>query len=347
MIKGAFKLIVLCGFSIACAKVSVSDKGGPDQSGLKNPGSEDSQTGDPDSNAPTSQTDNSSAQTLYFKADSSFRSREIDITWVIDNSGSMKEEIEHVRKNIKDFISYVSSFSSLETAVISKIDPTGYDGNLVLDVSGLQSMAQFHPIDHLVHSLDALFWASKFMCKESTSCPDLRAKEPCKDSACDTFYKNLSALGANSLLRETADKVLVFVTDDESTEMTADRFNAIYKQSFPDKKLKVFSFVTLSKQESPCGFANGEVYKSLSKQSGGKAFNICDLDWRPHFEEIANALEKTVKNVFTVGANRKVLKVTVDGQELAKTEFTYKSESLSIQSPKLLEDSEVAITVSH
>ncbi len=329
-----------------------SSANGSTGSGSVGPGSSDSISVHPGDGATTpggtgsNDGQNSKLETLSFRADTSYQDRELDIVWVIDNSGSMGEEIEHVRKNLKEFVSYVGSFSKLSTSVVSKTDSATYDAKLTLDIRGLETVKNFFPINHLIQSLDGLYWASRYFCKDLKLCNDALIRPYCKDDTCRaTHYKDLSALGANQVLRSSANKALVFVTDDESKEMSSTRFLSLYANFYPVEKLKVFSFVTLSKTESPCGYAEGAVYKDLSKKTGGKVFNICDLDWRPHFEEIASALEKIIKNQFAIGPKRTVQSVAIDGKLIAAEQYKVIGDEVQINSPALREDSIVQIKV--
>ena len=110
--------------------------------------------------------------------------------------------------------------------------------------------------------------------------------------------------------------------------------------------MKVFSFVTLSKEKSPCGDTAGLVYQELSQKTKGASFNICDANWRPHFEAIAQSLEKSVKNRFAIKTGGTVKKVIVDGRELTANQFRQETAELKINEDLLTETSEIEVTIS-
>ncbi len=284
-------------------------------------------------------------EVLKFKADVFLREAELDVVWVVDNSTSMSEEIAHVKNNLRDFVDHVSQFSNLRTFVLSKTDPADYDAKFTVDVRGYAGGNQLTAFDHLIGSKDALFWASKLVCTDKADCPETLKYPYCQHEKCKNYFDDRVERAATEVLRPNARKAFVFVTDDESSEISMDRFLKIYGQKFDVARLKVFSFVTLSKDRSPCGDSVGKVYQALSERTNGKSFNICDPNWRPHFQQIAEALEKSVKNRFALRSSAKVKKVVVDGRELAPSEYFQEGSELKIDEQILLETSEIEVTV--
>ncbi len=286
---------------------------------------------------------------LKFSVDSIRSQRPLDIVWVIDNSTSMKEEIAHIRRNLKSFIEHVRQFANLRTIILSKANASNYNRDYVInvpDIMGASLSQDVLSIDHLIGSHDALYWASQLVCTDPKKCGDQIKYPFCSDfQKCKQHYQNLVGLNKSQIFRDAAKKVFVFVTDDEATDVQDQRFLEIYKEATATAPVKVFSFVALSKSESPCAAGVGHVYKDLSRATSGRAFNICDSDWQMHFRDIAEDLEQSVIRTFDIRGNVQILNVKVNGVKLEANQYQFVRNVLVITAGVLRDKDEVEVEI--
>lgn len=229
------------------------------------------------------------------------RTSEVDIVWVVDNSGSMQEEAEHVRKNVASFAAQVRKKANLRMALISKKGNSGTSVSLPSDPDFLQ-------IDQSVTSWDSLLLAASAMCASgsnaSTSCKDIdnvnlikphnkleKPNDEIKDS------KKIRGVLRNFLSREKSKKVFVFVTDDNSS-WSHEKFLAIARENLQGQTPMVSSFVQLPNSQKSCGDAVGKAYMDLAGKTGGSVYDICESDWASTFEQLANDVEREIETVF-------------------------------------------------
>jgi len=106
--------------------------------------------------------------------------RKADVVWVIDNSGSMAEEADNVRKNFEAFLSTVSAVRDLKTALVSSYGTNGTQMALPEKYQGQENYTHFK---RRIGSTDALTIAAKLSCKPTgtgqyKSCedPELEAR---------------------------------------------------------------------------------------------------------------------------------------------------------------------------
>ncbi|MNL43243.1 hypothetical protein D3C87_1657480 [compost metagenome] len=115
-------------------------------------------------------------------------------------------------------------------------------------------------------------------------------------------------------------KSVVFVTDDNSSKNAVDTMAGIEKLGggFKKELITINSFIGLGKPTSPCQAATGDVYKALATDTGGKTFNICEVDWSNHFETLVDSTisklirtfqlkDKDAATITSVEVDRKVI----------------------------------------
>ena len=82
----------------------------------------------------------------------------------------------------------------------------------------------------------------------------------------------------------------------------------------------------LSKASCPSISKPGNFYISLANKSGGKAFNICDQDWSPYYNELTNTIKNEVagsKVETGLSPNIKIISVYLNGQKLNSSEYSF------------------------
>jgi hypothetical protein len=127
--------------------------------------------------------------------------------------------------------------------------------------------------------------------------------------------------GYGQLLREDAIRIIIMITDDEATGITADQFNTQFtakiSAKFPDGELRYIMHSILGMVGKPDGTAwlpeegvqnaqctpgsedAGPIYQNLSITTGGLRFPLCNVnDTNPdndNFDAIFNAIAENVK----------------------------------------------------
>lgn len=234
-------------------------------------------------------------------------SKAIDMVWVIDNSGSMDTEAGHVRSNFSRFIESLNANADIRVALISK---AGSSGTAVsLPVSG----SRYLQINYGIGSTDGLALTASALCPTSGAGP-----------ACSGLP--VSALRGNlrNFLRADSHKIFVFVTDDNSF-FSADSFQSVFRETYPNDLAVIFGFVGKSVAESPCIARPGTVYVDLAQRSGGSVFNICDSDWTNTFDQLATNVINVANGLASLPQevlNAQNRTVYVDGVEVPATSYT-------------------------
>ncbi len=209
---------------------------------------------------------------------------QVDLIWMVDNSGSMNAEAEIVRDNLYAFLDFVENKSDIKFKLISRTGVTGTSVSIPFSTS-----ERFSQIDYAVGSLNSISILTTIM----------------NNGQLDNFF------------RPGALKYVVFVTDDNSKHPATDLQN-LFSVNLPGEALKVSGFIGLGGVASPCQYNTGNVYKTLADSSGGHMFNICNQDWSANFEKLASHIVDSANNKFrlTYSNVKSVDKVTVNGNEI-------------------------------
>lgn len=235
-----------------------------------------------------------------FKVSFSNQSAPLDMVWVIDNSGSMGQEAEHVRNNLTSFVNELNKSTNFRFLLISR------KGSIGTSVSLDSSL---DPNSHLQIDLNV----------SSTNGPDLL----------------INALGnepSKSFLRKESKKIIVFVTDDDSSKSANFIIESLtQKLSSSLQDISVSSFIALSKQESPCLAKEGQVYKDLASATQGSIYNICSTNWTSHFSDLIDVSVSKAIRRFTLTKNvNAVHDVRVDGKILDKAAYSISGKVLTL-----------------
>lgn len=224
---------------------------------------------------------------------------EVDIVWVIDNSPSMAEEADHVRRNVASFAANVRKSANLRMAMISQ------RGNSGTSVS-LPSDPDFLHIDQEVTSWNGLLLAASAMCGSggaaSKTCRNIDDITNIKPYIFENPFKEIADSKAirgslrDFLSRKASKKVFVFVTDDNSSWSSAN-FLKVAEENLDGQVPMVSSFARLSSSKSPCGQRDGAAYIDLAAKTGGSVYNICQSDWSSTFVQLASDVERVIDRV--------------------------------------------------
>lgn len=243
------------------------------------------------------------------------RDGSLDLIWVIDNSASMNQEAAHVRENLLSFVSHIEDEVDFKMSVISYKSTRGTG---VVLPPNLDS-SRFTQIDQRISSRNGVQKLADLL-----SLPKRESKS------------------LSSFFRPNSSKGIIFVTDDNSN-MKSYQFMDFFNANFSTDKLKVYGFVGLGRTESPCQAVTGRVYSELVQETNGKMYNICDADWRPHFETLATTFVNQAQTRFqlTSEVTKKDIKsITLNGRFLSNDDFEIE-QSLLIVKPKLMTGEDV------
>lgn len=219
----------------------------------------------------------------------------LDMIWVIDNSGSMVEESGHVQKNFNSFLTYLNKGTNFRMLLVSANS----------GVAGVVLPTSFSSSTH--HQV------SQFI---SSSTGPSRLIDVLKGNQVPANF-----------LRTKSKKVIVFVTDDNST-MKASAF--LQDLPYATSEVSVFGFIGLGAQ-SPCQDRIGTVYKDLAAATGGKSYNICNADWTASFADLQKSSVMAAERTFVLANDVKVVnEVRIDGVALSANKFSVKNRVVTI-----------------
>ena len=301
-------------------------------------------------------------------------SSQLDIVWVIDNSGSMTDEAAQVRSNFSKFIKSVSDETDLKLALISSSVRTGQYGDTSVRLSP-RDLAEGHSqLDLHVGSTNAMTIAAAATCPaEATNLFVQRSnrfggnlQDGSKLCGSDEFFYSDNFLNRyptdnryieepeivrqaagtlSNFFRENSTRAYVFVTDDNAE--TVNQHNMMKMMAGASKPI-IYAFRGDSKSQG-CKIANkGVAYEELASSTGGKVFDICESDWSQHFSTLTESVVNQANNRFTLkhAAIPTSITVSIDGKKLAATDFELSDKSVIIKEAVMPEGS-AAIQVSY
>lgn len=215
----------------------------------------------------------------------------VDIIIAIDNSGSMSEEAAEVRTNINNFASIIAS-SGLDYRVVLISNHTGSTGVCVPAPLGTGTPAcASGPEGRLLHIHQTV---------ASRNAPDLVLSQY-------PMYQ--------SFLRMNSAKVFLWITDDESSALTANSFRTALTELEPAGMfdIQIHNSIVGYYGETPTTWATraagacgslarvGATYMRLAQCltnanapiddcTPGRTGRVCEADWSTIFEEIARGV---------------------------------------------------------
>lgn len=252
----------------------------------------------------------------------------IDVLWVIDNSGSMAPRQENLAKNLQSFMDVFQKSSvnyriAVTTSDIFKekgafvgnpkvLSPTtpnvasAFANNVRVGIGGSPYEAG---LEAAQLALDR---------QAATNVPKLMSRETCK-AACNkspepvTCVENCDKLHPIDFLRPEAYLYLVFVTDEEDGSSQDVRY---FWRSFETAKgigndgTVTTAAIMGDVPTNPCGATPGTRYKALSDLTGGEVGSICDTNFSVTLRKLAtNAVG--LKRKFALASKPDVSTITV------------------------------------
>ena len=247
----------------------------------------------------------------------------VDITWMIDNSGSMAQEAAHVRANFQSFINSVQLEADLKVALISRVGDAGTAVRLP------NPGANAIQLDRLVWSTDSLQILASAICPNPA--PAGSACATIRSSSVNDITDIAGQL--SPFLRPNARQAFVFVTDDNSA-IASSQFMTAFKEVYPNSKPAMYGFIGLDAATSPCMDSAGTEYAKLAKETGGTMYNICEADWTEAFKKLATNVVRLAYAPVVVPADllqgAELLTVSVNGNDLKAEDYSLTPDGLFI-----------------
>jgi hypothetical protein len=221
----------------------------------------------------------------------------IDVLWVVDNSGSMAQEADHVQANLDAFVNHLALSTNVKLVLVSRTRQQSRYGVTLSNEAKAAGMVQ---IERNVTSTSAL--------------SDILAEQ----NVLRTHF------------RSDAAKAFVIVTDDNSA-LSATNFMDRLDSSFLTD-LRVYGFTAFDRTRSPCLAKEGVIYQELASLTGGAVYNICDADWSQHFGDLVNRVGAQVgNNHFRIQHLAvRIDSVKVNGATLTPAQYQVNEKTISI-----------------
>jgi hypothetical protein len=220
----------------------------------------------------------------------------VDIVWAIDTSGSMAEEIEHVRRNFSHFISSLDATTDVKLTLLQA--PLGIDVGQDLSVPG------HNHIRRRIGSTNAL------------------------ESIADDLVVRRSIP-----LRPDASLVIVVVTDDDAERVTHQNFLELVAPGLGGKVPVMYAFRGDVSRTGCYVARKGRAYEELAMRTNGKVFDICEPDWRANFSDLKKSVSDIVTSNFKLAdpLAREIVAVSIDGVDVPQESFSVSGSSVTLR----------------
>ncbi|NRA65943.1 MAG: VWA domain-containing protein [Pseudobacteriovorax sp.] len=290
---------------------------------------------------------------------------ELDIVWVIDNSGSMREEADQVRRNFDNFIDSVGEDTNLKLALISQTD-TIFGPDTTVTLSDEHVANGHKQVNIPVGSTNALAITAAASCDASQTNIDFNSNdilaeidgtsEICglsefsysqdfidRNFGRQAYYMESPGLIENAkgtlagFFRPNATRAYVFVTDDNAHTVDQEVFLKMIKNNSPELEPIIYAFRG-DTSTGTCSVANkGTAYENLSSQTKGEVFDICKDDWSEHFSTLSKSIVTKTNNKFTLKHSPipGSLVVKVAGNEIDEASYELSGLNLTINESEL------------
>ena len=237
----------------------------------------------------------------------------VDIVWVIDESGSMRDDVERVHTNLEAFERDLEEFSNVKSLLS---DEAGWG---VQSTNGPQCFLKALGIE-----IKSLFFPRSFISMIAERFSD------CDDQLKDFF-------------REKSKKVVIFVTDDNSRMLPEDFFDALSETPYSDIIFHAFASTGIT--ECPSQAREGLMYRELIKSSKGQLYNLCEEDWTKHYEQLTNNIKKSVISEIDtdIDPDAKIIAVLVNNEPIPDSSYDFIQGKFKAKEGVLKENDEVEI----
>lgn len=260
----------------------------------------------------------------------------LDLVWIVDNSGSMREETNHVIANMERFVKSINDMGSVRMAVMAS-NPALFTA--VTSAQNNDAQAHGHLfVDQMVASTNALALLAAASCPVAQMQPQVPQGFICSkayqyaptDPVNLNVYANPVAGKLTDFYRPGSIKAFVVVTDDDAIGVNAEMFLRIIEESesIPFKKsdMVFFAFNGHKVNSGPnCNVArDGLSYDKLSASTGGQVFDICESDWTQNFSKLTDHVKYITNNEFDLSKHQgdiRIVEARIDGEVIGSDHF--------------------------
>jgi len=231
--------------------------------------------------------------------------KDIDILFVVDNSGSMNRVQTSLADNFDIFINiFAASGVDYHIAFITTDNPT-FVGEIVTPLFT-------DPIG-----------------EANSQIRSIGTHGSANEKGIDTSYESLRGAGnaapGSEFFREDAKLVIIYISDEDDHSSTTPTVAATYFLALKMSASYVTAHAVIGDVPSGCGSAQpGHLYNDIAMLMSGTSLSICATDWGTPMEQLA--VESMVNNSFKLSDNNPVeqtIEVTVDG--IVSYDWTYDS----------------------
>lgn len=284
---------------------------------------------------------------------SSSATRIIDMVWIIDNSGSMLDEIELVRQNFGTFVATVAGFSDLNLGLITA--DTSQDRDLGIDLRVLAPNVLSQQFNFQVGSSNALSLLASGIC-DPNSTQEMRQGTNFKicDHNLNAYIEGVGNIASirgqlRSFFRQDSKKVFVVVTDDNAQGIDSTNFLNVISSHFPQTEAYLFGFVGIDENSKrltnpqtgrrQCSVAQvGSSYIDLASKTNGNSFDICIADWSAHFNELTKNVENIINTEFSLNTSKlfTIVDIALDGVSIPQDKYNVQNNKIIILDKMIL-----------
>jgi hypothetical protein len=294
----------------------------------------------------------------------------VDIVLIVDNSGSMREEAEQVRRNLRRFMdtlqartdvklalmsSTVADANSGSTITVNGVPQTGSTG---VDLSADDLARGYLQIPTAVGSTNALAMLASASCDAIPVQRTANADQTSSLTLCGKTFNlgaGISLEGTNNVTevggklktfyREGAKRIFVTVTDDNARGIDQTSIVPLLTSASGEKPV-MFTFGGIASVANVCSVAKrSEAYESLATSTNGGFYDICLQDWSPHFSKLSERVVKLLASTVEFGGGE-VKKVLIDGVEIASDQYRVEGSKHIIKETAITAESKSITVVS-
>jgi len=220
--------------------------------------------------------------------------KDIDILFVVDNSGSMNRVQTSLANNFDIFINiFAASGVDYHIAFITTDDPS-FVGEVVTPIF----TDPIGEANNQINSIGTLGSAN--------------------EKGIDTSYNALRGAGdaapGSSFLRDDAKLVIIYISDEDDHSATSPSVAATYFLALKMSSAYVTAHAVIGDVPGGCGTAQpGDLYNDVVMLMSGTSLSICATDWGTPMENLA--VESMVNNSFKLSdiPVEQTIEVMVDG----------------------------------
>ena len=257
---------------------------------------------------------------------------EVDIAWVVDESGSMQDDVARVNANLAAFEEKLENFANLKSylsnknrwAVHSRNGPDCLLASLGLE--NLENLNNPFPSPFPSDVKPPSPWFNSFFNTDNIVPSCLHATDSLKN-----FY------------RKNSKKIAIFVTDDDSYLSAQQIQNKLSNTSYSD--IVFYAFASPGLNHCPTQAAEGTVYRELTNSSKGELFNLCSPDWSNHYNKLTENIKKMViSDIDTdLDSTATIVEVLLNDETLAESDYSFSEGILKANEDVLKEGDKLII----